>query len=437
MSESGEVKREEQEPEVSREHKNQTPEVSRRQFLAGLLGFGAAYFLKGDSGETEKNRLGTFVLDIFDTENFKDRAVQDRLQGKNISEAEILKKIGINDPTTLEGLKEGIPTNEDETFVFMLNVLKCYWSDHGKNVIQVKEKAKKLFDFPPSKVSSDSIVNAVNVSRLEYDNAGNPTLWLKINKEVVERKLAFVNDPVVNASFELGEVGFKYELYDFTYEIPSHTAGSEITVNGVTSYTDNQGNPVSREKYEELTAMKKKEIRRLLAAKEREFWPQDAYVIYDDENRAYDNLKLMAELGIKFSDKVIIASAGNPSKRSTAYFPRVDKLKKRLIEENNWPNNLFLVGVYGYDSGKEGVATYGADFYVDQRQMEEQLAVSGVASFATPIVTEIVTLLYSQGIRQPEEIKKILITLCDKKIDNETSLWVLNFDKIKSKLGQY
>jgi hypothetical protein len=90
--------------------------------------------------------------------------------------------------------------------------------------------------------------------------------------------------------------------------------------------------------------------------------------------------------------------------------PDIREARAQLEKEGLWPGNLIIVGFQASKFGFVGQASYGADIYVADKDLEE-LGFSGASSYATPVVTEIIRRLVNKGLKTHEQIREGLMAL--------------------------
>lgn len=379
--------------------------------------------------ETENNNSVLF-LDI-DIKQFKEEALRDHFKGHDVSVSDIEKKLGIEGVTTIDGLKSAVPNGNDETFVLMLKALGNHYTGHGDILQKVDEKTSQYLNSPNHPQVRKSVTGAIHLEGVTYDEKQDPTLWFNVDPKAVDEIVSHSPQSVINLSFEMGKVGFKYELHKLVAKNPDMQRLDMSTTqvgDGPISYSI-KGKEVSKEEYDRVSKMRNEKTIKLWDEKSREFWPQDAYF----GDRVDESIENIVNLANKYPDKTFVASAGALSSGSLRARPDIRKIRTKLEKEGKWPKNLLMVGIWGHDSGVSGPVNLGADFYVDQNYLSG--VPQGDAAFATPVVTELVTILRNKGITNPDEIRKNLNFMSDNKASpDEPPYWVINSPRIKATL---
>src|SRR3990170_7608705 len=198
------------------EDKNtEIPKISRRDFLklgvAAVAGAAAGYAarrleIKPETVGSPEIELkpSVRVLDFFDIDQAKDKYFQDNFPS-NFSEENSWQEMGVSDPSTREGLLKAVPKDENQAKLLMMTLFQYRYQNHGKDVVAVMEKVSGLVSPDQKTVSptSASIAGAVEFGKLEYDEAGNPTIHIMLSSDVVDRLVSETPESVVNMSFEL------------------------------------------------------------------------------------------------------------------------------------------------------------------------------------------------------------------------------------------
>ena len=196
------------------------------------------------------------VLDFFGIDKAKDEYLQKNFP-PDFSEEKLLQEMGINDPSTKEGLLVAVPKDENQTKLLIIMLFQHFYQDHGKDVVAVMESASSYLASPDQKIVSPtrgSIVDAVKFGKLEYDEIGNPTIHVTLSSDIVDRLVAETQESVVNMSFELGDFSLTYFLYDRKPKYPDigRQGPTTITVGDQKLYKDYEGNVITKEQYEEF-----------------------------------------------------------------------------------------------------------------------------------------------------------------------------------------
>jgi len=244
------------------------------------------------------------------------------------------------------------------------------------------------------------------------DELGNPKVWLEIDGDYLAEVFSQSPQPFVNLSLELGRLGMDFKVYTTA---PVHSEAidpmtvkqirSQLTINGKTTPGEYEldGKPLSQEEYDEIWKIwgETHTVRRDSIA----YTPIDGYARGGNPR---DSLKKMSDLAAKVPEKIIFAAGGNPT--SKYGLPNVTGAKAELVQQNKWPENLFLIGFYGIEYGGETLPSgYGADYYVSVDDMDKIKAPSGT-SYATPIVGRLVMqYIAEKGLPPtPESVRKVL-----------------------------
>ena len=218
--------------------------ISRRDFLklggAAAAGAAAGYVawrlgIKPETSVSPETELKPTVrvLDFFDVDKSRSKYLQDNFPS-NFSEENSWQEMGVSDPSTREGLLKAVPKDENQAKLLMMTLFQYRYQNHGKDVVAVMEKVSGLVSPDQKTVSptSASIAGAVEFGKLEYDEAGNPTIHIMLSSDVVDRLVSETPESVVNMSFELGDFSLTYSLYDRKLKYPEmgRQGPSTITV---------------------------------------------------------------------------------------------------------------------------------------------------------------------------------------------------------------
>lgn len=392
--------------------------------------------------EEQSERPPELVLDLFNIENTVNEILEQYSTKHGISIEDSLRRSKAKRGSSIENFLQGLPNGKDDNYIFMVAALEAYWRKHGAQVFDLKQSVARYLGGVNTAPERSSIAPAVTISSLDFDELGNPTLWIQVDSDVVESKIAHSNVQVVNMSFELGRIGFKYDLYDLNFPHRSDDVqppqSSKITVtdsdgrsSSSISYSDGNGVPISALEYFILKL--KFKISKIVPKpnRSRNFYAQDAYF----DTRTFQNLQRLTKLVDKFHGKFFVAAAGNPSGGSLRTFPDIRQAREKIEMSGEWPQNLFMVGVYGHANGFAAPIARGADFYVDMNDLAT-FNMPAAASFATPIITEMVTRLVQLGV-DDQHLRAELQLLCDNTGTPEAPLWVLSFKKVRQKFSGF
>lgn len=401
--------------------------ISRRNFLKGsgamLAGGATAYIgrkLGLKHGETESLRSPemllaepkALVLDFFEIDEFERKYLSNNFS-QEISVEETLREMGIDDPTTMQGLLKGVPQNEEQATLLLIKLFKQQYQRHGEEVASVIDKMANYLgsNQESSNLNRVSIADAISLGEVSYDNFDNPTINAKISPGVVDSLISKSSEGVVNMSFELGEFSLTYLMKDmrFVYPEMSSQGPTMIRIEGQTFYRDFQGNNITKEEYEEICKKMAETEIILLNPKERKILFLDGYA----GDKTDQNLQKLTELAKKYPKKMFIAAGGNPTYLYDLKMPDIREARSKLERQGLWPNNLLIVGFQArLSSDITRRASYGADIYVSDKDLEN-LGFFGASSYATPVVSEIVRRLISKGISLPDEIKDVFGQMTD------------------------
>jgi len=109
--------------------KSKTSHLTRRQFLkVSAAALGGAMVLKGDVPDVlrppEIEREPTVLeLDIFGTEDLREKLIKENFPS-GFSEVEAFQKMGVQDPTTKEGLQVGTPKDNEQAKLLLVRFLE-------------------------------------------------------------------------------------------------------------------------------------------------------------------------------------------------------------------------------------------------------------------------------------------------------------------------
>jgi len=374
------------------------------------------------------------VLDFFDIDQAKDKYFQNNFPS-NFSEEDSWQEMGVSDPSTREGLLRAVPKDENQAKLLMMALFRHRYQNHGKDVVAVMEKVSGLAS-PDQKIASPSrvsIAGAVEFGRLEYDDIGNPTIHVTLSPDVIDRLVSETPESVINMSFELGDFSLTYSLYERKLKHPEmgRQGPSTITVGEKTSYRDYQGNDITEEEYNEISRKMNETEVFLHDPSERDVRFLDGYA----GSSTYQNLSKLTEVARKHPEKMFVAAGGNPTYLKGLKIPDIREARAKFEKQGLWPGNLIIVGFQARESGFVGQASYGADIYVADKDLED-LGFSGASSYATPVVTEITRGLIDNGLKTHKQVREGLVALTQAAEAWEGSEKVeyplLDFGKVKS-----
>ena len=80
----------------------------------------------------------------------------------------------------------------------------------------------------------------------------------------------------------------------------------------------------------------------------------------------YTNLKAMAQIATNHPEKIFVMAGGNPSwlEEEGLVFPDIREARRRLENNQEWPENAIVAGLQVMDSDFTGFSPLGADYYV-------------------------------------------------------------------------
>jgi hypothetical protein len=415
--------------------------ISRRDFLklsgAAVAGAAAGYAawrlgIKPEAGGSPETELkpSVKVLDFFDIDQAKDKYLQNNFPS-NFSEENSWQEMGVSDPSTREGLLKAVPKDESQAKLLMMALFQHRYQTHGEDVVAVMEKVSGSVS-PDQKTKSPtrvSIAQAVEFGKLEYDEIGNPTIQVTLSSDVVDRLVSETPESVVNMSFELGDFSLAYSLYDRKLKHPEmgRRGPSTITIGGKTSYRDYRGNDITEEEYNEISRKMNETEVVLLDSNGRDVRFLDGYA----GDKTFQNLQKLTEVARRHPQKMFIAAGGNPTYLKGLKIPDIREARAKLEKQGQWPENLIIVGFQARESGFVGRASYGADIYVADKDLEE-LGFSGASSYATPVVTEIIRHLVDRGLKTHKQVRECLIALTQSNVEYP----LLDLGKVKSSFAR-
>lgn len=374
-------------------------------------------------------------LDIYDTEALGRRLIKDNFH-EDFSVEETLKKMGITDSTSSSGLQEGIPKSYDEAKLLMLKFLELKFKDHGKNVSEVGKKTGELLGTKAESTNTNqiSIIEALEVDEVSYDELGNPILRYSISIEKINAILKSTQADLVNMSWQPGTNEIRYVMYVRNQDRPTMEQ-SYTTVNcnrtpvGEPTYYDKDRNVISKEEYERLLVEAESKPMTLLSA-------EDRYLDYTDgyfEEHTQGNVEALVNIAESNPDQVFMAAGGNPT--GINEIPDITSVRSQLVEQKLWPENLIVVG-YEYTSDWVRMpASFGADVYIDGDFIEKEVGYSESSSYATRIATEVVRQKVKTGHSFPQRVRQFISSVITQRSvgigSKNIEYNVLDFEKAK------
>ena len=370
--------------------------LTRREFLivggrtaAALTAI--AIGLQGDTLQSpEALRESTLIeLDIFDTSKLGERLIKENFP-ERFSEEESLQDLGVKDASTYEGLKQGKPETEDQAKLLLLRFLELKFKDHGNNVSDVGKATEQILTGKVDSIPAIqiSIVEAIEIKGLTYDELGNPILKYYISPDNINALLKNSSADLVNMSFQPGENELKYVMYEMNQKLPSSeqsfitdTKGNKIPT-GEPTYYDSERNKITKEEYDRLYNEAEKKPKILLDPKAR-------YIDYEDGyfgDRTLENVKALAEIAASNPDKIFFAAGGNPTGANE--IPDITASRASLEANHLWPDNLIVVGYEYISDWVRMPASRGADIYIDGDFIKDRIHKDGSSSYATRIALE-------------------------------------------------
>ncbi len=340
--------------------------ISRRDFLklagAGLLlAAGADLVIVYTKDQKERERGGKVaVLDMFD------------IRGQNTIDF------------------------DGDTKQIINNSFGNEYGGHGETVSAVMNKLKFNTNEPQEQIS---IVSAVKIGEEAIDKVGNKTVNLEITEKEIIKLIGQTESGTINMSFEVGKIPVTIVTKQEKLKNPSAPLPGITRIGSTEIYKDELGNKISIDKFNEM--------RRIASEKIIVDAPENKRVVvfldgYAGEN-TYDNLLAMTNIAAKFPDKTFIVAGGNPKYLNGLHTPDIREARVRLEKANLWPENLIVVGFQYHGDGIVAPASLGADIYVSDKDLEE-MGFFGASSFATPVITEIVSALKKSGVKNWKDI---------------------------------
>lgn len=327
-------------------------------------------------------------------------------------ETTILQNIGVEDFSSTKGLLAGTPQSDEETKLLMRLLFQERYKGHGHRVCEVATKTRQFLlgnQTEAQEITTYSLFPAVKIGEIAKNELGNPVLTCGIDGETLSG-FALSFPSVINLSAEVGQLQVTLGLYKEKQKYPEmgRRAPSKSTIGMVTTYRDFQGNLISEKEYDFLLAkMDEKELV-LLAPEERGVTFTDGYYGEETEN----NVLELVKVANNHPEKMFVVAGGNPFYFNGTKFPDIREARRKLTEEKLWPDNLIVVGFKGKESGQEGLGSFGADVYVSWEDLKK-LGFSQASSYATPVVSEIVSLLIARGYNTHQKVREALISLTE------------------------
>lgn len=314
---------------------------------------------------------------------------------------------GVNvENASFDQLREIVPTTASETRAVLAGLLAEQYRDHGRNVLQVTREAQKQFDtgWKLENPKLESMNDAVSIRSIRHDELGNPICTIFVDRKRVAEKLRNSDETVVNLSFELGELEFKYELYKSEFTADAETRRHMPQIKELADgphYYAYDGTEISEAKYNEQMKVIEDTKVTLLDPADRRAVFLDGYA----GDKTYSNLREVALLAAEFPDKIFVIAGGNPTTyEGETKRPDIGDARHRLFMQGIWPPNIIVVGFEGKESGFVGPASFGSDVYVDYETLHK-LGFQQASSYATPYISEYVRELIAGGVKKLSEIK--------------------------------
>lgn len=353
---------------------------------------------------------------------------------EGFSEEEAFSRMGVKDPNTSAGLLEAIPHTADDTRLLVAKYFEQTYGSHGKQVQDVMNRvALATSGRTSANPQSSSIATAVSFGGVERDLIGNTKTKVSISADAVNDVIEEIPDSIINMSFEVGEFEVFHNLYerkskdpDMKYELPSTTSiGNHAT------YKDYKGNPITGGEYAAYKSQAAQKETIQLDVDSRYIRQVDGYA--GDE--ALVNLGMLVDIARAHPNKVFVAANGNPTylQGQGLKIPDTREGRELFKSKDLWPDNLIMVGVEATESGYVGPASEGADIYVSDRDLVDELGVARASSFAAATVSEISRQLVEKGHKSPSQLKKALYELTQN-AGESNPYRLLDFDKAKETL---
>lgn len=313
-------------------------------------------------------------------------------------------------------LPTSLPTTDESVKDYVVAAFKKERGDHGALVVKVGQKADEYFGFKELDAPVQiSVVGAVEIGEIRRDKTGDPTVDLLLSSNKIDRLVGQSTGSVVNLSLQVGKFPVTCDFRRLKAKYPEMIVpqASRIGFNGVKTYTDQQGNEITKGEYELIQARRHEKEPVVLKPDERDVEFLDGYAGPSTES----NLIQMVEIARHHPDKMFVVAGGNPTIFNGLQIPDIRAARQVIEKAGLWPKNLVVVGFTGNpgDGGiEEWQASYGADIYVSTKFLQK-LGFSGASSFATPVVTEVVRHLIDEGFNTHDKVKNALFKLCKTK----------------------
>jgi|GEM_PF-1954537 len=399
------------------ESKPPEKKVSRRKFLRYLfLGTGAAFLSSSvaPSAQQESKEIlkpgSTLLLDFFtDLEKELDRLTVQAF-GNSSSFSNTSKKLNITDAKDVNDIKKVLPTTKEEAAVLMLKMLQIHYGNHGRSVETVLKTAGARFGGQTDHINVEmsQAISSMEIAETELGYR----LVLHISPQIAQKLIEDSGADLVSMSMIVGD--FTADLIT-RKEVLKHPnmpllqPKPRITINNKEEpvrYSIEEtivGEVIKRDLTPEEALEYEKKSAELVVVDGK---PEDIRFIelgdYKDPNTAYTNLKALNQI-VKNTGKIVVAAAGNPHEGKT---PDIRSAKRRLREEGGLEPGLIMVGVDDSVYGQiRDVCAYGADFYIKAEDIHSLGVKNAGSSYATPIVEQMVSFLFSQGITDINKIR--------------------------------
>lgn len=332
------------------------------------------------------------VFDVFDIDSEVERFLKENFP-EDFSAEETWESMGMEEPQTIDSLKKAEPKNELQARLVMLKIMQLHYKDHGESVVGVTEATSKYLGVSQehATVKKISIADAVSFGETEFnmsEKPNNPTQQFHISSEKIATELRNIDENVINMSFELGDFTFTFRYQEEKVAHPENQPlPNKQTVGEHTTYSDNEGKPITEEEFNAIIEKASRTEVALLEPNDRSFDFKDGYAV----DNAAKNLLEMVRLAHQFPDKTFVVAGGNPFyENGKHWLPDITKVREEMTEKGLWPENLLIVGFEGVENGVVGPASFGADIYVRAGDLEA-LGYQQASSYATPAITVVVT----------------------------------------------
>lgn len=423
--------------------------VSRRDFLklggaiAASAAVGCALGLKPDKPEAETSpeillKPSVKVLDYFDMDKNIDEFTSSNFP-PDYSVEKAWQEMGVSDTSDRDGILKAVSNDENQARLIIMALFVYQYKSHGSDVVSVMEKTAEYInpEQAPNSPGITSIASAVGFGKVEYDEIGNPTIHAVVNSEIFEKIVSQSSESIINMSCEMGKFSLKYSIYDTVLKYPEmrRQFPSKVSIGDSTTYHDYKGNDISKEEYEAIISKIDEKEAVTLEPHDRNVRFLDGYA---GENTLH-NLSLLTEMAGRHPEKMFIAAGGNPTFYNGLRLPDIRDARAMLEKQGLWPDNLLIVGFQARESSFVGQASYGADIYVSDKDLEG-LGFRGASSYATPVVAEICRQLIARGLNSNSLVKDKLLELTQEEESWEgqkkTTYKLLDLDKAKTLLSQ-